>query len=168
MHLIGRNLRSAARGLTLLECVLAMVILPLAVTAITYAVVAGQQQSGEALRRARAARLAEAMMEEILSRPYADPQGSSALGPEAGESTRLLYDNIDDFHGLTEAAGSLKDATLANCPSVLQKFGRSVSCSLGSVTAGGLGAISGIHITVTVTENGSPVVTLTRFKANPS
>ena len=44
-------------------------------------------------RRTLAAQLGQEMMEEILSKPFEDPQGSGGLGPESGETSRSLYDN---------------------------------------------------------------------------
>lgn len=157
------------RGLTLTECMLALVILPLAVTAIAYAITAGQTQSAEALRQERAAMLAEALMEEILAKPYDDPGGVNNLGPESGETTRTLFDNMDDYNGYTEAPGALKDATGALYPSDFQRFGRSVTCSYTSITLSGLGSTTnGLSITVKVTDRGTDVITLTRFVARPS
>ena len=68
MRVIGRN-RTARKGLTLVESVLAMVLVPMSVLAIALAVTAGQSQAVGALRQARATMLAEALMEEILALP---------------------------------------------------------------------------------------------------
>src|SRR5262245_7814799 len=73
---------ASRRGLTLAECLVALTILPLAVVGVAFSVTAGQQQSFEALRQERAATLAEALMEEILAKPYADPQGTTTTGPD--------------------------------------------------------------------------------------
>ena len=73
MSVIGRTTRQRA-GLTLIEAVLAMTIVPIAVLAIALAVTAGQAQSVAALRQGRATLLAEALMEEILALPYADTE----------------------------------------------------------------------------------------------
>jgi len=171
MQLIGPSGRwpCRQRALTLVECVLALTILPLAVTAIALAVTAGQAQALEALERTRAALLAEALMEEILALPYNDPDGASNPGPEPGESNRTLFDNLDDFHGYSEAPGNLTDATTTAYPSPFQGFARSVTCSTASVNVPDLGTtIDGLQITVTVSSSGAPVVTLTRFVAQPT
>lgn len=138
-------------GLTLVEALLASVILAIAAAAVSHAVLAGQMQSYDALERVHAVQLAEGLMEEILRLPYDDPDGPSNPGPEAGETSRSLYDNLDDFHGFAEAAGALADATGALYGSAFQGFSRNVTVVAGSETVAGLGsAIAGVDITVTV------------------
>jgi hypothetical protein len=146
---------------------LAMIILPMAVAAVAYAVVAGHSQEAEAMRQTRAAILAEAIMEEALSETY-DPGEDASLGPEAGESGRDEFDSPNDYHGLSEAAGSVTDATGNLYPEPMQRYSRSVSCSVSSVTVAGLGSpVTGLQVEVTVSDGGGPVVTLTRFIADP-
>lgn len=156
------------RGLTLVEAVIAMVILPVAVTAIALAVVAGQSQAVEAMRQARANMLAEALMDEILALPYGDPDGDpQGLGPESGETSRALYDNSDDYCGKSidaDAGNVVKDATGTSYPTAMQKFRRTVTCSNSPVTITGLvTAAAGLTVTVTVTQDGNTVTSITRF-----
>jgi MSHA pilin protein MshD len=154
--------------MTLAECVIALVILPLAVMAVSFAVTSGQMQSVETIRSARAAELAEALMEEILSKAYSDPQGGTTFGKETGETTRAQMDDMDDFLNFSETAGNLKDATNTAYPTAFQKFSRTATCASGSVTLTGLGTSTlGITITVVVSEGGATLVTLTRFVAKP-
>jgi MSHA pilin protein MshD len=168
MRVIGRRC-CRRRGLSLAESMLAITILPLAVTAISYAVVAGQQQALELLRQERASILAEALMEEILSHPYDDPNGGSALGPESGETSRTLWDNADDYHNFSEAEGALKDAAGNLYPSEYQGFSRSVVCAYTTITMPSLGNFSrpALRIDVTVSDAGGPVATLTRLMLDP-
>ncbi len=170
MDVIGRKQLPFVRpGLTLVECVLALTILPLAVTGIAFAVVSGQQQAAEALRQTHGMMVAQALMEEILSKPYADPGGSSALGPESGETSRSLYDNADDYHGFSESGGSLSTAAGVALPSSLQGFSRSVSCSTTTVTVASLSvSVAAVQITVTVTDSNGTLVALTRTLLQPS
>ncbi len=167
-------MRRRLRGLTLAECLLAITILPLAVSAVSLAIISGQQQAMASLRQLRATELAQALMAEILSKPYHDPQGGTALGPEAGETARSLYDNIDDFlppsggQGFTEAAGSLYDAAGAAYPDAYQDFSRTVSGTAISVQVTSLGVNRpALQITVTVSDPAGAVVTLTRVVLDP-
>jgi len=151
MKIIGRYPRRAGwrRGLTLLECTLALVIVPLAVAAVAVAIVTGQSQAAEAMRQTRAAMLAEALMEQVLAQPYSDVQ--------------TFCD------GFAESAGSVTDATGTLYPDAMQSFDRSVSCQQQSVTVSDLSLTKdGLDITVTVSQNGVTVVTLTRFIVDPS
>lgn len=146
-----------------------MAILPLAVVAVVYAVTAGQMQATESLRGARATALAEALLEEVLSKSFSEPGGGSTFGLEAGESTRAHYDDMDDYAGFTEAAGSLTDVSGMAYPAEYQRCTRMVTCTLESKSLTGIGsATPGLTITVTVSESGAPLVTLARFVANPS
>ena len=126
------------RGMTLVEALLASVILAVAVAAVSQAIVAGQMQSYSALHRRRAVDLAEALMEEVLRLPYNDPDGASAPGPEAGESGRSSFDNIDDYHGFSETGGSVADLAGGTYASAFQGFSRSVTVASGTVTVGGV------------------------------
>ena len=95
------------RGFTLLESMLASVVLAISVFAVTLPFTASVRNDEAQQRRTVAAALAQEMMEEILAKPFSDPQGESACGPEAGESSRALFDNIDDYHSLNEQADTI-------------------------------------------------------------
>ena len=58
----------------------------------------GAQNEQEDARRTLALYLGRELMEEIISKPFDDPQGSEAMGPDAGESSRPFFDNIDDYN----------------------------------------------------------------------
>ena len=89
-----------------------MAILAFAVAGIVMPLMAGTNQSYLSSRYTVAVNLAQALMDEILAKPFHDPQAPSSfnLGPGPGEDTRPELDNIDDYHGLVEPAGGLEDA----------------------------------------------------------
>ena len=156
-------------GFTLVEALTAAVILALVVAAIAQSIGAGVAETNLSLRNARGTALAEALMEEILSKPYADPNGYTTPGPDAGETTRQLYNNIDDYHGFSETANNLQDQSGTALPTEYQSFTRSATCVYGSTTVTGLGTLTGITITVTVvTSTGDTTWTVTRFVPDPS
>ena len=97
-------------GFTLIEALLAISLLAMGITAITVPFTAVAQNEVEDASQCLAGTLASEMMEEILSKPFDDPQGDSVAGPEVGESNRGNFDNMDDYHGYVEAAGSITDA----------------------------------------------------------
>src|SRR5687767_12913893 len=82
----ARGARTSRRGgLTLIETMLAMVVLSVAVFALLSTLVAGEQQLQEADHALAASRLARDLLEEIVARPYEDPQEpGKMLGPEQG------------------------------------------------------------------------------------
>lgn len=98
-------------GFTLAESLLAAVVLVTAITAITLPFAAGARAEQTDARMCLAVNLAQEMMEEILSKPFSDPQGVSVPGPEIGETRRSRFDNVDDYHGYTEAIGQIAAAS---------------------------------------------------------
>jgi MSHA pilin protein MshD len=156
--ILWRDWRRAA-GLTLLETMLAAAILAIAATAAAIPFAAGLQQTQEALRLEQAGVLAEALMAEIIAHPFDDPNaaGVYTLGPEAGETNRTLFDNIDDYHGYSEASGGAVDLSGSAIGSPgANGLWRSVTVQYTSVSgqATGLGNVFAL-VTVTVTD-GSP------------
>lgn len=114
MGRISRHSRSrtaAARvGFTLAEALLASTVLAIVSATASLPFAAGVQQANEAAKLEQAVALGEGMMEEILARPFSDPQDPAASpGPEADETSRDEFDNIDDFHGYSESSGNLRN-----------------------------------------------------------
>lgn len=157
----------ADTGFTLLEALIASVILAMSVLAVTQAITAGHAQLADGLRRQRAIELAEAMVEEITARPHDDPDGASALGPDAGESGRGDFDNRDDYHGLSETPGLLADAFASPLPEPYQGFNRAVSITDTTVSLGPLGSQPALVVTVTVSLPDGRSWPLTRILPEP-
>jgi hypothetical protein len=146
---------------------MAMSILGIGVVAVSAALTAGSQQTAAVADVRLATELAEAMLEEILALPYDDPDGASALGPEGGES-RLTFDNTDDFHGYTEADGSVAMADGTAYPAGYVRFARAVSISAVAMQPAGFPAsVDGLQVTVTVTQEGNTLAVITRFVTEP-
>lgn len=157
------------RGFTLAEVLMASAVLSVAVGAILTAVTTGQEQTYEALHEQRAVALAEALMEEIIALPYADPQGDTTAGPDDGEAARGDFDNADDFHGFNEEIGQVLDAAGLAYPGTFDRFDRSVSAAYGVQSVAGLGGdYGGLSVTVTVTDDRRRSWTLTRFIPEPT
>ncbi|MCK4659083.1 MAG: hypothetical protein KAV82_06130 [Phycisphaerae bacterium] len=154
------------RALTLVECLLASVILAVAVVAVTQAVVAGQMQTVAALHRSRGVQLAEALMDEVLRLPYADPDGTG------GEVGRSNFDNLEDFNGFNESPGALSDAGGTPYGTPFQGFSRAVTVTPANggsgINVSGFGdPLPGLTVTVVVQDTAGATWTLTRFRAQP-
>lgn len=148
---------------------MATVLLSIAVTAVAGALMAGAQQSAEALQMRLGNELAVGLMEEILALPYDDPEGATTIGPDAGESTRADFDNIDDYAGFTEAAGSVADATGTTYDAAYAGFARSVTVEAANIQPTGFAAaVGGLNVVVTVTVGPRTVSQVTRFVATPA
>ena len=154
---------SGKNGITLAESMIAATILIIVVVAVLTAVNAGAIQMYESTHFQRGVSLAEELIESILALPYSDPQGPSNPGPEPGETSVSLFDNADDFHGYVEQAGQLRDAAGKLYPSEYQDFRREVKAEYTTQTAAGLGTITGLMVTVTVSDKENNKWVLTRF-----
>ena len=118
MHSI--NLHRPCRGFTLIELVIGIVLLAVALGGMMGLLVSQTSQAIDPVQQVRAAQLAQRLLNEILSRSFdahSDHNGSrwrcgetvdgipydactlpSAYGPESGESSSYLFDDVDDYH----------------------------------------------------------------------
>ena len=156
-------------GFTLMETMFAITVLAFSVAALTQAVVSGQSHTYEAMHSSRAITLAEAMIDEVLSKPYDDPDGDIIVGPDAGESSRDLFDAADDFDGLTEALGAVQDQSGTAYPELYQNFGRTVATAYTTESFPDLGGDhDGLTVTITITDMNGRTWTVTRFIQEPA
>lgn len=88
--------RSRARGLSLIELIVAIAIVAAAVTAVLAAFAAVSRRSADALARQQAVAIAESYLEEIRLKSFADPDGVE------GETARSGWDDVDDYNGLVD------------------------------------------------------------------
>lgn len=152
-----------------METLIASAILSFVVASITYAIVAGQEVTYDSLHQLRATSLVEAMFEEVISKPYHDPLGAVAAGPDAGETSRALFNNADDYHNFNEVAGAVSDAGGVLYPGPFQVFSRSVTAVYGTDNVPELGGdVPGLSITVTVTDTRGRTWSSTQFIPEPA
>ncbi|MEM9251030.1 MAG: prepilin-type N-terminal cleavage/methylation domain-containing protein [Planctomycetota bacterium] len=161
--------RSHARhaGFSLPEVLIASVIVAMVSLTLGQAIVAGHQQSENAVVVHRAALLADSMLERVIALPYDDPDGVSDVGPESGESGYTAFDNVDDYHGYSETPGNLIDVAGAALPGVYQTYTRSVQVAAETIDVAALGgAHEGMRITVTVTMPDGRLLSVKRWVAS--
>jgi hypothetical protein len=97
-----------ARGFTLIEGMMASVLLAAIAMAVLAAFTAAAQNGAEADESMMAAELARQLLDEIASKPVLDPNNViQMLGPDAGESGRAQFDNVDDYHGYKDSTKKL-------------------------------------------------------------
>jgi MSHA pilin protein MshD len=84
------------RGMTLVETVIAIVVVAIAASAVLGVLATTVQHSSDALIMSQAVSIAEAYVEEISLKPFADPDGTD------GEATRAAFDDADDYDGLVD------------------------------------------------------------------
>ncbi|HKQ50612.1 MAG TPA: type II secretion system protein [Phycisphaerae bacterium] len=160
--------RGPRGGFTLVEALLATTVLAIVSASAALPFVAGVHQANEAARLEQAVALGQALMEEILTRPVLDPTGRGAtLGPESGETTRNLFDNIDDFHGYSEQSTGLRDyKNQAITDAALAGFWRDVTVQYVTFANQQTADTTGYaKVTVRVWDGTANVMTLTRIAA---
>lgn len=145
---------------------MASAILAMSILALTLPFTAAAQNQRADGQMTLAVALAKELMEEILTKPFYDPQGGGlTLGPEPGEIGRGFFDNIDDYHGYCQNAGTVTNATGEVCTDDLAT-GLSRSVTAEYVRVAGQGVTDPetfVRVTVTVSYRGAAVVSLSRL-----
>ena len=101
-------------------------------------------------------------------RHFSDPNQTEVGGRESGETTRWLYDDLDDYNGYSEAAGAIygSDGALVTDPAA-SGLSRTVSAAPFWVSGQNhANPANFMQIIVTVSWNNTPQVALTRLVYN--
>ncbi len=142
-------------GTTLIELVIAIVIVSIAVSAILMVFSMNVGHSADPMIRHQAVAIAEAYLEEISLKSFADPDGVD------GEANRTLYDDVDDYHGLVNVgARNQFDAALAG----LGDYTVSVTVTPSALPS--IAAVDNYLINVTVTHAANINFTLSAYRPN--
>lgn len=148
---------SAARqsGVTLIEVVVAIVIVAMAATAILGAMASITMRGAETMVRQQAVAVAEAYLEEILLQPVAFPGG-------VVPTTRATFNDEDQYNGLSDVGAHDQ---FGNAIAFLS--GYNVSVAVTQTTAlTGIAAAQARQINVTVTDPNGVAVRVTGYRAN--
>ena len=111
-----------SKGFSLIELVITIVVLGIALSALSSSLFSGVGRSADPLWQSKATQLSQAYLDEILSMRYQEnsPLGGGAVGScsiagaETGESSRSLFDDVDDYNGLAETATFLDGSTTSS------------------------------------------------------
>ena len=149
-----------SNGFTLIEALLASVVLAMVVGAVIMPFSTGAANTAQNARSTLAVHLAQDLMEEILAKPFSDPDGS-----EAGETGRSSWDDMDDYDGYSEATGAIAgfDGVTVNDPSAVAL---TRSATVESVYVAGQDQSEQptfLRVTVDVRYHGEKVVTLSKL-----
>jgi len=144
----------SANGFTLVEAVIASVIVGVMVVAALNTLGASARARRIQATRSQGPALAGELMAEILQAPYSDPDGSPRFGPEGSERARprSRYDDVDDYHNWSASPPQLKDRTVLKD---LAGWRREVTVAYANPDnpAANVGSDQGLkRITVTVTD----------------
>ncbi len=157
--------KNVGKGFTLIEALIAASVLAMAIAAITMPFTVGAQNELADSRRTLAVSLAQEMMEEILDKPFNDPDGASSPGPEPGETNRSKFDNIDDYDKYMEPPGQIADASgVINDEPASVGLSRHVSATYVYVSGQDASEDpSFVRVTVQIYYKNQVVITLTRL-----
>jgi Tfp pilus assembly protein PilV len=158
------NRKTARGGFTLVEGLMASVILAAAVIGIAGSLGASYKQNAIAEDSGVGLDLARELMEEVAAKPFDPPTATNAAGYPT-VTDRKLYDTIDDYNGYHDSSdsipmwnGSTVDAGNGGV------FTRSVSVQQNARPTGLTGNISDFAmVTVTVTAPSGQVYSLSQL-----
>ena len=142
-------------GVTLIEVVVAIVIVAMAATAILGAMASITMRGAETMVRQQAVAVAEAYLEEILLQPVAFPGG-------VVPTTRVSFNDEDQYNGLNDAGARDQFGN-----AITYLAGYTVSVTVAQTTAlTGIAAAQARQINVNVTDPNGVTVRLTGYRAN--
>lgn len=90
------------RGVTLVELVIAIVIVGIAAAALYGAMASIGSHSADPLLRQQSLALAQGYLEEILLQPFPDLTGQTKCPAPAPSTSRAAYDDVCDYDGLVD------------------------------------------------------------------
>lgn len=142
------NSASRHSGFTLIELIIFIVVVSAGLAGILSVMNISVTSSADPMVRKQAIAIAESVLEEVLQKAYADPDGTNT-----GETGRTNWDDVDDYNGKTQVDLAL--------PAALSAYAVNIEVSDGSAALG----IAARKVTVTVSR-GPESITLTGFRTN--
>ena len=126
------GLLAKPHGFTLIELIIGIVVLAISFSVITSLVIPTTIQSANQLHQIRAAELGQTLMNEILAKSFDENSdhvggalrcgetganactstsaGTGNFGSDTGETSRALFDDVDDYHGLIESGTNIQNS----------------------------------------------------------
>ena len=157
-----------ARGFTLIEAVMSMLIVGLMLVAALNTIGASRITEVRGFEQTLGPMLAEELMAEILDQSYEDTDGSPTFGREGGEhsGSRSTWDDVDDYTGWSASPPENKDGTTLSgvdgwSRQVEVKWVSSLDPDLESVIPTGIKRVD-----VVVSYNGRVVSTLSSLRTD--
>ena len=146
----GARCRRSQAGFTLIEIVVAVVVLAIAVCGSMAALSAISVQSADAMVTEQATAIASAYLDEVLQKPF---------GAFDGQTTRPTLDVVDDYNGLNDVGA--RDQTGAPI-SGLDQY--TVTVSVGPGTLGVVPPAEVRQVDVTVVHSSGVTVVLSGYR----
>jgi len=147
--------RRNIQGFTLIELIVAMVVISVALVGVMSVINYTTLHSADPVLHQQAIAIAEAYMEEITLKNFADPDVD-------GEVDRALFDDVSDYNGLTDNGARDQNG---NAIAGLGNYTVGVTVQNANYGPGG-SKVAGLRIDVSVTDPAGVSLTLTGFRAN--
>jgi MSHA pilin protein MshD len=164
----GALCRPVSRGQTgfsLVEVIIAIVILAVGVVALLIPITNAVRRSGDPLVSKQMVAVAEAMLEEIELQPFGvGPQGSTCNPCAPTEPNRVLFDHVPNYGGFVTNPGIYTIDNPATPINGLAAY--SVSAAVTPTALGAVPAGSSYLISVTVTGSNGTTVTVSGFRTS--
>lgn len=144
-------------GLTLVELIMFIVIVGVGIAGILGVMNTVVKSSADPMVRKQALAMADAVLEEVLAKAYANPTGGYTETDMTACSHRALYDDVDDyacFDGVPATAVIAgTDLLPGSGTALLTGYSATVA-----VTATTLGGVAAKEVAVTVSGGPEPIV----------
>ena len=171
----------STKGVSLIELIIAIVIIGIGLAAMTAAIVTTTSHSADPIVQQQAYAIAQSYMEEILAQPFCDPNDfsincqtdcvASACGscggntvPGGGAESRSTFDDVCDYNSINNEPASDMYGPIASLPNYSVK----VTVDDTGVNFNGLLSNSGqvVRVEVDVSHNNVFTTKLTAYKTN--
>lgn len=150
-------IRFRQAGISLIELVIFIVIVSVGVVGILGVMNVTVKGSADPMLRKQAVAMAEAILDEVLSKDYCDPDLTPPACTVSREASRALYDDVQDYDGQTvlgtDTLGSASIPALA---------GYAATIAVSDVT---ISSANMKRVTVTVAGGGESIV-LNGYRGN--
>jgi len=193
---ISHNLKQKNSGFTLVELVIGIVVLSLSFSIIFTTILPTATQSAVQIHQVRAAELGQSIMNEIMGKAFdqnSDRMGgigrcgenvdtdfngevdnctkNASLGPDTNETSRSLYNDVDDYHAYTGLEDSLSDSSDEDLHAIYSGFTVNIKVCNDSNYDGACETDDTTNniakrITITVTTAEGASITFASYKAN--
>jgi MSHA pilin protein MshD len=153
--------RRRAGGFSLVEAIIAIVILSIATVGVLLVYTSASRGSADALINKQALAVAEAMLEEIQLTAFDNPSGG--FSGAATQANWQNFDDVSDYNGFTTTGVFTIDGVAA----IPGLAGYDVAVTVVPTAFSGIGAVDTKLITVTVTNPAAGVtVNLAGYRIN--
>ncbi len=139
-------------GFTLVELIFFIVVVTLGIAGILAVMDTSVRASADPMVRKQAMVLADSLLEEILLKPFADPDGVG------GETTRATFDDVNDFNGIDEVIPA--GPVFTGMPALLNGYRIQIQ-----VTVATLDTVAARRVSVTVSRDNENI-NMVGFRTN--